>query len=58
MKPTEFNSTLDFNNFKENDFSWSGYQTIKEVTKGEALRVVLKQQKNWISEYLEKKGVV
>jgi hypothetical protein len=58
MKPTEYNGKLNFYIFKENHFNWCGLQTIKEITKEEALIVAFTKQKNWISKYLEEKGVL
>jgi len=55
--PATFKETFNFNTFKENTYKWSGYQSLKEITKEEALSYRLTKQVNWIEKYLKEKGV-
>ena len=57
MQPHEDNENVDFETFKAEDYSYGGYQTLKEITLNEALNVSLTRQVNWVSAYLRLKQV-
>ena len=43
---------VDFSTFKENEYSFGGYQTLKEISKEEIVSIRLKSQGNWVESYL------
>ena len=57
MQDTTINKRFDFATFKESDYSYGGYQHLKEISKEEALRVTLTRQANWIARYLRERGL-
>ncbi len=56
MKPHEDNKSVDFETFKAEDYSYGGYQTLREITLNEALNLGLTRQENWVNNYLRLKG--
>lgn len=53
MRPTTHSSTVDYHNFKAEDFKWGGYQSMREVTYEQARSVGLTRQATWIDSYLK-----
>ena len=54
MVPTRIVKQFDFDSFKESDYQFEGYQTIREISREDALNVNLTRQMNWIWSYLNR----
>lgn len=52
MKPASINLSFDFNDFKDSDYKFGGYQSIVEISYSQAIAKNLNSQQNWISEYI------
>ena len=55
MRPVTDRRTVDFSSFAQEDYSFGGYQKLREVSKSEATSAVLTRQGNWVSSYLNRK---
>jgi hypothetical protein len=53
MQPATIELKFDYKTFKEEDYSWSGYQSIKEIDELTAKNTNLTQQENWVEKYLK-----
>ncbi len=56
-KPARVERTFDDAGFKASDYSYGGYQTLEEISYDTAKESYLKQQQNWIDNYLSSKGL-
>ena len=48
---------VDFESFNASDYSWSGYQHLRECTREEAIQQPLTRQRNWVLGYLKRIGM-
>ena len=46
--------TVDYSSFSQEDYSFGGYQNLREVCKSEASSAMLIKQGNWVSSYLNR----
>jgi hypothetical protein len=53
MKPATIQENFDFDTFKAEQYTWSGYQTIVEIDEATAKNKTLKRQSNWIAQYID-----
>ena len=44
---------VNFSLFKQEDYSFEGYQTLREINLCEAEKIQLTRQNNWVLEYVE-----
>ena len=58
MRPVTDRRTVDFSSFAQEDYSFGGYQKLREVSKKEASSAELEEQENWVGNYLKRKGVL
>ena len=58
MRPATDQKTVDYSSFSQEDYSFGGYQSLREVSKSEASSAILKKQSNWVDNYLKRKGVL
>jgi len=54
MKHSEISKQFNFETFKAQDYSFDNYQTIKEISKEEAISTRLTRQINWVNSYISK----
>jgi hypothetical protein len=52
MKPDSVRLSFEFNTFKSSDYTWGGYQSIEEITYNQAINKTLRNQDNWIADYV------
>ena len=57
MKPATDSVTVDFNSFSASDYSWSGYQDLKEINYSAAISTDLTRQPNWVSTYVRNNNI-
>ena len=58
MRPKIDKKTVDFDTFSAEDYSFGGYQSLREVSQNEATSTMLTRQPNWVNNYLTRKGVL
>ena len=54
LKETKDKQSFDFDSFRENDYSFGGYQKLIEFDENSARKFRLHQQENWVDAYLKK----
>ena len=52
MKPAIDQCSVDYNSFKAEDYSFEGYQHLREVTFSELEKAKLTRQENWVLDYV------
>ncbi|MBE7441409.1 MAG: hypothetical protein HS119_03045 [Flavobacteriales bacterium] len=59
-EPTIINENFDYVSFKDSDYSWGRgkFQHLREIDYETARTEKLRNQSNWIDEYLTKKGII
>ncbi len=55
MRLTIDKQQFDFETFKASDYSFEGYQDLKEIDYDTAIHIGLTRQANWIEGYLQKR---
>jgi hypothetical protein len=56
MEPATDTQHVDFHSFKASDYSWGGYQSLKEISYSKAIETKLRCQPNWVAAYMRNHG--
>ena len=52
MQPTTDSQSVNYNTFKASDYSYEGYQGLKEIDYQTAISKTLTRQPNWVESYI------